>query len=304
MGTPEFAVPCLKRIIEDGHEVVLVVTQNDKPKGRGYVLTPPPVKEYALTQGVEVFQPQKLKNNKEAWQRMAACQPDLAVVVAYGKILPREVLKIPKLGCINVHASLLPKYRGAAPIQWSVLNGEKQTGVTTMQMDEGLDTGDMLLQSAVEITPSMTAGELHDVLSLTGAELLSKTLTALINGTLQPQKQEDALSCYAPMLSREMSALDWHKPADTLHNQVRGLNPWPSALTTLEGKTLKIHKTVLGGETDAAPGTVVSVQPLTIACGDNKTLEIHEVQYEGARRMTAADFLRGHAIPVGTILPC
>lgn len=301
MGTPSFAVPSLKRLVEDGHTVTLTITQPDKPKGRKRELTPPPVKEYALSVGIPVYQPSSLRT-EEAYERIAAEQPDVIVVAAYGKILPPSVLTLPPHGCINVHGSLLPKYRGAAPIQWAVLNGETETGITTMQMNVGLDTGDILLTSRRALNDTVTAGELYDQLAEDGAQLLSETMAALINGTLCPQKQNEAESSYAAMLSKELSPLCWEKAAKTLHDQVRGLNPWPSANCLLDGKTLKVHQSRVGGVTDAAPGTVVSVSPFAVACGDGYTLELIEVQYEGSKRMAAADFLRGHAVMVGTVL--
>lgn len=302
MGTPEFAVPCLERLYADGHEVLLAVTQADKPKGRGYTLTPPPVKSCALAHGTPVAQPAKVKNNPGFFEQLAACRPDAAVVVAYGKILPQEVLDIPRFGCVNVHASLLPRYRGAAPIQWAVLNGETESGVTTMRMDAGLDTGEMLVRRRVGVPPDMTSGELHGVLSREGADALSETLRRLEAGTLVPERQDDALSCYAPMLSRDLSPVDWNRPAGQLKNQVRGLNPWPSALTRLEGKALKIHRAEIGPAVSAAPGTVVSTDPLTVACGEETSLVLREVQPEGGRRMDAADFVRGRTIKPGLTL--
>lgn len=300
MGTPDFAVPCLERLLEDGHEISLVVTQADKPKGRGHKLTPPPVKECALSNGVDVYQPASMKTD-EVYTYLAAFQPDLMVVVAYGKILPPRILEMPRYGCINVHASLLPRYRGAAPIQWAVLNGEKEAGVTTMQMGPGLDTGDMLLQCRRELTEDMTGGELHDLLAADGALLLSETLRRLEAGCLYPVLQEGE-SCYASMLSKELSALDWNKPAYELHNQVRGLNPWPSASFMLDGKTMKVHRTRVGDASAEPPGTVISLQPLTVACGGGTSLELAEIQYEGAKRMSSADFLRGHPVPLGSRL--
>lgn len=301
MGTPSFAVPSLKRLVEDGYEVTLAITQPDKPKGRKRELTPPPVKEYALSVGIPVYQPASLRTD-EAYARIAAETPDVIVVAAYGKILPSSILQLPPHGCINVHGSLLPQYRGAAPIQWAVLNGETETGITTMQMDAGLDTGDILLTSRRLLNDTVTAGELYDQLAEDGAVLLAETLIALQNGTLCPQKQNDADSSYAAMLSKEMSPLHWDKAAKRLHDQVRGLNPWPSASCLLDGKTLKVHQSRVGSATDAAPGTVVSVAPFAVACGDGNTLELIEVQYEGSRRMAAADFLRGHPVAVGTVL--
>lgn len=293
MGTPEFAVPCLERLIADGHTVSLVVTQADKPKGRGQKLTPPPVKETAMAHGIPVFQPHSLKT-EENQAVLRQHDPDLIVVVAYGKILPKAVLDLPKHGCINVHASLLPKYRGAAPIQWAVLNGETVSGVTTMFMDVGLDTGDMLQKAECPIGPDMTASELHDALSVLGAQLLSETVTALNAGTLNREKQDDTQSCYASMLDKSMCPLDFNKTAWQLHNQVRGLNSWPSATVEYGGKKLKIHRTKVGESCTAAAGTVIDLDPVTVACGENTSLILCEVQYEGGKRMAAADFFRGH----------
>ena len=292
MGTPEFAVPCLETLIEDGHTVSLVVTQGDKPKGRGQKLSPPPVKVAALAHNLPVLQPSSLKA-EETQDVLRACAPDLIVVVAYGKLLPKAVLELPVHGCINVHASLLPRYRGAAPIQWAVLNGESLSGVTTMFMDVGLDTGDMLLKAECPLDRDITAGELHDRLSVLGADLLSRTLKALEAGTLTREKQNDADSCYAPMLDKSMSGLDFSKPASVLHDQVRGLNPWPSTWVMFRGKKLKIHRTREGGTCSAPAGTVIALDPVTVACGGNTSLELVEVQYEGGKRMAAADFFRG-----------
>ena len=301
MGTPEFAVPCLKQILEDGYEIAGVFTQPDKPKGRKYVLTPPPVKEYAQSKGLQVFQPTTLKDNS-ALELLESLRPDVIVVVAYGKLLPAGILKLPPLGCINVHASLLPKYRGAAPIQWAVIRGEKVTGVTTMYMDEGLDTGDMIDKASLEIGENETAGELHDRLSLLGAGLLSQTLKKLQDGTTvrTPQKEEE--HTYAPMLDKSLSDISWNKSAQEVHNQVRGLSPWPGASTLLDGKRLKIHQTRLAGMVGGRPGEVVGLTPLVIACGDGRGLELLEIQYEGSKRMAAGAFLLGHPIPFGVIL--
>lgn len=300
MGTPEFAVSSLEKLIADGHVISLVVTQPDKPVGRKHVMTPPPVKVCALAHGLPVFQPISMKT-EEALTALQEAAPELIVVAAYGKLLPKAVLDLPVYGCINVHASLLPAYRGAAPIQWAVINGEKTVGVTTMQMNEGLDTGDMLLSSSRELPTDMTAGELYDLLSKDGAALLSDTLTALEKGTLQPKKQP-AESSYAPMLNKSFSPLDFSKSALTLHNQVRGLNPWPIASCMLHGKTLKVYKTVCGGQTDKAAGTVCALDPLSVACGDGQCLSLLEVQYEGKQRMKSEDFLRGHKVTVGDTL--
>lgn len=300
-GTPDFAEVSLRALLDAGRDVVAVFTQPDKPKGRGNKVQFPPVKEAALAAGIEVFQPQTLRD-EAVLALLRSHAPDVIVVAAYGKILPPSVLTLPPHGCINVHGSLLPKYRGAAPIQWAVLNGETETGITTMQMNVGLDTGDILLTSRRALNDTVTAGELYDQLAEDGAQLLSETMAALINGTLCPQKQNEAESSYAAMLSKELSPLCWEKAAKTLHDQVRGLNPWPSANCLLDGKTLKVHQSRVGGVTDAAPGTVVSVSPFAVACGDGYTLELIEVQYEGSKRMAAADFLRGHAVMVGTVL--
>lgn len=298
MGTPEFAVPCLERLVADGHTVSLVLTQADKPKGRGQKLTPPPVKETALHHNIPVLQPTSLKN-EDVQAVLAGYAPDVIVVVAYGKILPKAVLDLPPYGCINVHASLLPKYRGAAPIQWAVLNGEKESGVTTMFMDVGLDTGDMLLKDSCPIPDDMTAGELHDRLSVMGAELLSETLRQLEAGTLVRHPQTDEGTCYAAMLDKSMSAVDFTVPAAQLHDRVRGLHPWPGASVSFEGKRLKLHRTRVSGPCTAATGTVVSADPVVIACGDDTSIELLEVQYEGGKRMAAADFFRGHPLTMG-----
>ena len=298
MGTPEFAVPCLEKLIEDGHTVSLVVTQGDKPRGRGQKLMPPPVKACALEHGIPVFQPTTLKD-EAVQEELRRYNADVIVVVAYGKILPQAVLNMPPHGCINVHASLLPRYRGAAPIQWAVLNGEQESGVTTQYMAEGIDTGDMLLKSTCPITEDMTAGELHDALSVQGAALLSDTLKALENGTLTrtPQTGE---SNYAPMLDKSLCAMDFTKSAAELHNQVRGLNPWPTATAKVSGKILKIHRTRVGEPCDAAPNRVMATKPFTVSCGEGTSLVLLEVQVEGGKRMAADDFFRGHPIPLGT----
>lgn len=306
MGTPDFAVPCLKALIESGENVQAVFTQPDKPKGRGYKLTPPPVKELALTHSIPVYQPVSLKNGEDAEQTMKILNelsPDLIIVVAYGKILPKAILDLPKY-CINVHASLLPKYRGAGPIQWSVLNGERVTGVTTMLMAEGLDTGDMLISSSVEIGENETASELHDRLSELGAKVLLDTVDAVKDNALTPTKQDDSLSNYAPMLTKDMCAIDFSKPAQEVHNHIRGLSSFPGAMTMLNGKRLKVYKSVCLHDTSvtAIPGTVVNADDFTVACGDGKCVRFVEIQAEGSKRMSTADYLRGKAIEKGTIL--
>lgn len=301
MGTPEFAVPCLQRLCKDGEEVVGVFTQPDKPKGRGYELTPPPVKAEAILHGIPVFQPNSMRDG-EALEILETLKPDLSIVVAYGKILPKDVLDFPKYGSVNIHASLLPRYRGAAPIQWCVLNGETQTGVTSMQMNEGLDTGDMLLSKSMSIPPDMTAGELHDALSLLGAEVMCETVKAIRENTLNPVPQP-AESNYAPMLTKALCPIDFRKSAQEIHNQVRGLCPWPSATAVFGGKRLKIHKTrCTDMPTAALPGTVIAVgDAITVACGDGKAIQLVEIQPEGKKRMSAKAFLVGHTVNTGDI---
>ncbi len=299
MGTPEFAVPCLQKLIDCGHEITGVFTQPDKPQGRKMILTPPPVKALALENGLTVYQPQKMKDGT-ALEMLKEANPELVIVVAYGKILPKEILEFPKYGCINIHASLLPKLRGAAPIQWSVINGCEKTGVTSMQMDEGLDTGDMLITSELEIGENETAGELHDRVSALGAEVLEQTITALQNGELKPEKQNHAEFTYAPMLSKELSPIDWNLPAREVHNKIRGLSPWPSATAVLNGKKVKIHKSVVASQKGGAAGEVAeNGKRLVVACGDGNCIEILNLQAEGKKAMSAADFMRGNAVNIG-----
>jgi methionyl-tRNA formyltransferase len=302
MGTPDFAVPCLESLIDAQYDVCAVFTQPDKPKGRGYTLTPPPVKELALKNHIEVFQPATLRT-AEAAETVCRLNPDAIVVVAYGKILPKEILDIPRLGCINVHGSLLPKYRGAAPIQWSVINGDKLTGVTTMFMAEGLDTGDMLLTEQTEIGAEETSGELYDRLSLIGAELIVKTMKELENGTAKRVPQTEENTCYASMLNKELSRIDWRKPTNTVHNLVRGLSPWPVASTSYHNKILKIYKAKKVDGFAGLPGQIMNENGLFIVCcGDGNAVELVEVQYEGGKRMSGRDFLRGHPADKDMIL--
>lgn len=302
MGTPEFAVPCLQRLIDDGHNVKGVFTQPDKPKGRGHKMQFPPVKECALNAGIPVYQPLKMRDG-EALSILEELQPELIIVVAYGKILPKEILEFPKHGCINMHASILPRYRGAAPIQWCVLNGETLSGVTAMQMDVGLDTGDMLLTKTVEIGENETAGELHDKLSVLGAQVMADTIEMVLNNSLNPEKQDDSKSDYAPMLSKDLCPIDWNEPADKVHNKVRGLSPWPVATAKLGEKTIKIHKTIISDNCCGMPGEViVSDKKLVVSCGGSTSVEIVVLQTEGKKAMSAADFLRGNPIEKGTIL--
>ncbi len=301
MGTPDFAVPSLERLLADGHEIALVVTQPDKPVGRKQILTPTAVKACAITHKLPVFQPDSMKTD-ESFDRLREVNADVIVVVAYGKILPKRILDLTPYGCVNVHGSLLPRYRGAAPVQWAVINGDAESGVTTMQLDEGVDTGDILLMSRRPIPSNMTGGELFDCLATDGAELLSVTLKRLLSGEITPIPQPSEGACYASMLTKSMCPLDWNRPAMDLHNQVRGFNPWPVATCRVDDRTMKIFRTHVGGETDEPAGTVVCGMPLTVACGDGKTLMIDELQAEGSRRMAATDYLRGHPMAVGTVL--
>lgn len=307
MGTPDFAVPCLQALIDNGENVQAVFTQPDKPKGRGYKMLPPPVKSLALTYNIPVYQPLSLKKGEDAENALNILKdlsPDLIIVVAYGKILPKEILELPKYYCINVHASLLPRYRGAAPIQWCVLNGEKETGVTTMLMAEGLDTGDMLLKESVAIGDDETASELHDRLSAVGAELLIKTISAVKVGTITREKQEDSLSNYASMITKDMCPIDFSLPAQQVHNKIRGLSASPCAVTMLNGKRLKIFKSTMSDKKkyDLAAGTVVNEKDFTVVCGDGYTVTFTEVQSEGGKRMKVSDFLRGNHIEKGICL--
>lgn len=302
MGTPDFSVPCLEALIKT-EEVVGVFTQPDKPKGRGYELTPPPVKVCAEKHNIPVFQPASMRDGK-ALEIISSLNAELIIVVAFGKILPKEVLKSVKYGCINIHASLLPKLRGAAPIQWSIINGEEVTGVTSMQMDVGLDTGDMLIKKSIPITENMNAGELHDALSVLGAEVMTETIDLLKKGGLNPQIQDDSLSNYAPMLSKDLCPIDFSDTAKNVHNKIRGLYPWPVAVTKLGGKVLKIHESRLSdNKTCADAGTVIDLQNgICVACGDGNTVLLTEIQLEGKKRMNYSDFLRGHKIEKGTVL--
>lgn len=307
MGTPDFAVPCLQALIDNGENVQAVFTQPDKPKGRGYKMLPPPVKSLALTYNIPIYQPLSLKKGEDAENALNILKdlsPDLIIVVAYGKILPKEILELPKYYCINVHASLLPRYRGAAPIQWCVLNGEKETGVTTMLMAEGLDTGDMLLKESVAIGDDETASELHDRLSAVGAELLIKTISAVKVGTITREKQEDSLSNYASMITKDMCPIDFSLPAQQIHNKIRGLSASPCAVTMLNGKRLKIFKSTMSDKKkyDLAAGTVVNEKDFTVVCGDGYTVTFTEVQSEGGKRMKVSDFLRGNHIEKGICL--
>ena len=298
MGTPEFAVPSLNALLGAGHTVCGVFTQPDKPKNRGMKLLPSPVKVCALSHEIPVFQPAKMRDG-EALGYLRELDPELIVVAAYGKILPSEILDYPVKGCINVHSSLLPKYREAAPINWAILNGEAVTGVTIMHMAPALDAGDIIAQASTPIGADETAPTLTARLAELGAELLVSTVEAIGAGTAARTPQDEADSTYAPMLSRELSPMDWSKPARTLHDQVRGLLPWPAAVAEFGGIRCKVFSTDLPLQTtDAAPGTILEAgkRGIDIACGGGTVLHIDELQADGGKRMKAADYLRGHPL--------
>lgn len=320
MGTPDFAAESLKSLVEEKYNIVGVVTNPDRPKGRGMKMIASPVKEYALENGLDVYQPEKVKNNEEFIEKIKVLNPDIICVVAYGKILPKEILQIPKYGCINVHASILPQYRGAAPIQWAVLNGDKQTGVTTMYMDVGMDTGDIILVEKTDIGEEETTGELWDRLSKMGGKLLAKTLKQIEEGTAPRQKQS-ANFTMAPMLNKEMSKIDWqNKTAKEIHNLVRGLNPIMGAYTFLNGKKIKIWKTKVRTENelleifpeleeyffkvkDLMVGTIMfaSDKKGLFVKANEGIIQIEEIQGENAKKMPVGDFLRGNEIMAGEI---
>ncbi|NFG61626.1 methionyl-tRNA formyltransferase [Clostridium sp. CMCC3677] len=302
MGTPEFAVPSLKKLVEE-HEVKAVLTQPDKPKGRGKKLAYSQVKEEALKHDIPVYQPIKLKDDKEIIEKLKEINPDFIIVVAFGQILTKEVLDIPKYGCINLHASLLPMYRGAAPLNWVIIKGEKKSGNTTMLMDVGLDTGDMLLKEEVEIHEDMTTGELHDILMISGGELLLKTIEGLCNGSIKPVKQEGE-TFYAKMLDKELAHINWNEDAYDIHNLVRGLNPWPIAYTEYKGERMKLYKTkVLYKEVSNKPGTIIEVNKdgVKVACGKN-VLIIKKVQFPNGKPLTIEQYINGHSIDKDIIL--
>ncbi len=302
MGTPDFAVPCLEKLIEAKHEVAAVFTQPDKPVGRKQILTPPDVKVCAQKYNIPVYQPEKIKGSNSA-DIIKEIAPDVIIVVAYGKILPKEILEAAPHGCINVHASLLPLYRGAAPIQWAVLNGDKETGVSIMQMDEGLDTGDVLYVEKTEIGVNETSAELFERLSVIGANALVKTLDMIKKGTVVATKQSDIECEYASMINKSMCPINWNESADKIHNQVRGLQTWPVATTTVNTKSLKIHKTVHIDITANKAGEIVdNKNRLVVCCGDGHCLEILELQLDGKKRMDTKSFLQGNNIELGTVL--
>lgn len=298
MGTPDFSVNALENIVKAGHDVVGVITQPDKPKGRGGKMQYTPVKEKALELGLDVYQPQRVKET-EFIEKLKEMNPDAIVVIAFGQILPKAILDMPKYGCINVHASLLPKYRGAAPIQWSVIDGEKETGVTTMYMNEGLDTGDIIDKVVVPIDKKETGGSLFDKLAIEGGKLILKTLIELENGTAVRTPQDDSKSNYAGMINKQLGKIDFNKSANEIERLIRGLNPWPSAYTKMDGKTLKIWDAdVDDSENDSAPGTITEVGKEFIRVATGKgSLKILELQLEGKKRMKTRDFLNGAKIP-------
>ena len=314
MGTPDFSVPALKALVEAGHQVIAVVTQPDKPKGRGKEVQMTPVKIQAMEYGIPVYQPAKVREASFV-EVLKGLEADAYVVIAFGQILPKAVLELPKYGCINIHASLLPKYRGAAPIQWCVIDGERETGITTMMMDVGLDTGDMLEKAVIPIEEKETGGSLHDKLSMAGGDLILSTLKKLEEGTLVRTPQTDEGTCYAKMLTKSLGDIDWNQGAVSIERLIRGLNPWPSAYTMWNGKTIKIWAAdVIAGreaaeflsesgvpaETGTAPGTVVcsDKRGLVVSTGGG-LLSIRELQMEGKKRMDTPAFLRGYPIPAG-----
>ena len=296
MGTPDFATLSLQRLVEDGHDICGVFTQPDKPRNRNKV-TFSPVKEYALSQGIPVYQPLSMRDG-EAFGIVQELNPELIVVVAYGRLLPEDILNAPKYGCINVHASLLPKYRGAAPINWAILNGESETGVSIQYMVKELDAGDVIKAAVTPIDPEEDTPSLWDRLARLGAETLSATVVEIAEGTAQRTPQDHTASTYASMLSREMSAIDWTRPCYEIRNQVRGLIPWPCATTQLDGNNFKVFKTEIGQTTSKAPGTILAADKrgIEVACGDGTSLRITELQAEGGKRMSAAAYLLGHSI--------
>jgi len=304
-GTPEFAVPTLKKLVEAGHKVRLVVTQPDRPSGRGQELSVPPTKQLAQPLGLPVVQPDKIKNNLEFRGKLEELKPAAIIVVGYGRIIPKWMIDLPPHGNINLHASLLPKYRGAAPIQWAIASGETVTGVTTMRIDEGLDTGDILLQREMEIDPEDTAVTLAPRLAEMGAGLMLETLRGIEAGTIQPRKQDHTLATLAPILEKEAGRIDFNRPADQILNRMRGFQPWPGAFTSFRGKNLMLHRAHLAayGIGPLAPGEMkVAGEELFLGCGEGTALEVMELQPEGKRRMSAKDFVHGYRPKAGEVL--
>ena len=303
MGTPDFAVLPLEALFSDGHEILLVVTQPNKPKGRGHKLQAPPVKEFALMHNIPVYQPESAKTD-EAYEYLKSFDADIFIVAAYGQILQQRVLDIPKYGCVNIHASLLPQYRGAAPIQWSIIRGEKVTGVTTMQMNAGLDTGDMLVKEEVVITASDTGETLHDKLAIAGVNTIRETLKQIEAGTLSPVPQDDSLSCYAPMISKKTGYIDFSMSAEEIYNLVRALNPYPYASTVYSGTRFKvIDATVVAGDFSGEIGEILDVTKdgILVKCGTDALL-ITDVQFEGKKKMPVGEYIKGNTIEKGIIL--
>ena len=301
MGTPDFAVPSLEALLAAGHEVCGVFTQPDKPKNRGMKLLPPPVKVTAQSHAIPVFQPTQLRDGS-ALEELRALAPELIVVAAYGRILPQEILDLPPKGCINVHSSLLPKYRGAAPINWAVINGEKETGVTIMHMATELDAGDIIDQVKTPIAPDENVEAVHDRLAQLGGELLVKVVADIAAGTAKRTPQDHSQATLAPMLSRALSPIDWSRSAKEIHNQVRGLTPWPATSTDILGDTIKVFAVEEPGiETGKAAGTILAANKagIDVACGDGKVIRLTEIQAPGSRRMSAANYLAGHPVTVG-----
>ncbi|MDO4534770.1 MAG: methionyl-tRNA formyltransferase [Clostridium perfringens] len=303
MGTPDFAVPSLEILIKE-FGVKAVFTQPDRPKGRGKKLAMSPVKEVAVENNIPVYQPIKIRNDEESISVLKSLDLDFIIVVAFGQILPKEILDIPKYGCINLHGSLLPKYRGAAPIQWSVINGEKIAGNTTMLMDVGLDTGDMLLKNEVEVTSHMTSGELYEVLKTTGGNLLVDTIKGVIDGKINPIKQDDNKSSYASMLNKDIAKINWNLSAEEIHNLIRGLNPWPIATTLYNDLTMKIYKShVENIESQKEPGTILSVEKKGIKVSTKEgVLVIEKLQFPNGKPLFVEQFINGNKIEIGTIL--
>ena len=301
MGTPEFAVPCLERLIKDGHTILAAFTQPDKPKGRGHSFAAPPVKLKAVENNICVYQPTTLKDG-EAYNILSKLSPDIIIVAAYGKILPQQIISLPKYGCVCIHASLLPKYRGAAPIQWAIINGEKVTGVTSIQMDAGIDTGDMLLSEQTEIGKNENSGELLARLSMIGAEVMAKTIIGLQVGTITPVKQDESASNYAPMLTKTLCPVNWNEPAIKIHNRIRGLSPFLISTAILGEKLIRIHAAQPVEGRNGKPGEVIENKDmLVVACGDGNAVEIITVQVEGKRAMSAKEFMRGNSIDIGSV---
>ena len=305
MGTPDFAVPCLEKIINCKHEVCAVFSRADKPVGRKQVLTPPPVKITALKYGIPVYQPEKVKNNPEIINLLKSIQPDAIAVVAYGRILPPEILNIPKYGCINLHGSLLPRHRGASPIQWSIVCGDKKTGVTTMLMDEGMDTGDILEQKKIEILPDETAQTLHDKMSVIGADLLCSTLQGLENGSAVQRPQPTEGASYAPIITKQMGNLSFLKTADELDCLVRGFNPWPLTYFIYNGRRFKVFKAKAVNDINCTyiPGTYFEQnEKCFISCAEKSALQLLEICPEGSKRMNSSAFINGKFIPDGSVI--